>query len=364
MGSQTIRDYTDTDSFTLKTASGYEQWLTVRTGGDGELFRNLRREINHLDGHILSQFVMAGNDHFEKGMESLQPVAWPVTWIQGDACQDGDIYSSQIEVLSGPELTPVTMNGRLLGYAYETPDARFCRLAGLRPDDLSASREQQTRSVFEQMAFVLERCGMQFTDTVRTWLYLDRLLEWYDEFNTVRTRFFDEQGVFGKRVPASTGIGASNPQGAALVADLLAVVPKNDACRIEVVPSPLQCPAIDYKSSFSRAVELVFPSHRQLLISGTASIHPDGSSAHRDDPSAQIDLTMRVVEGILHSRGMGMSHLARGIAYFKDNKDVLLWNDWCLRHPEIPRFPLAVSHADVCRDDLLFEIEVDAVKTT
>jgi hypothetical protein len=28
----------------------------------------------------------------------------------------------------------------------------------------------------------------------------------------------------------------------------------------------------------------------------------------------------------------------------------------------IPRFPLAVSHADVCRDDLLFEIEVDAVK--
>jgi hypothetical protein len=28
----------------------------------------------------------------------------------------------------------------------------------------------------------------------------------------------------------------------------------------------------------------------------------------------------------------------------------------------IPRFPLAVSHADVCRNDLVFEIEVDAVQ--
>ncbi len=362
MDSQTIRNTTDTDSFTLKTPDGQEQWLTIRTGGDGALFKGLRREINQLDGQVIAQFVMAGNAHFEKGFDDLQPVSWPVTWIQGDACQHGVIYSSQIAVIAGPELTPVRLGDQLLGYAYETENARFCRLAGVRPDDVSASRQQQTRSVFDQMAAALEQCGMQFKDTVRTWLYLDRLLDWYEEFNQVRSRFFEEQGVFDRIVPASTGIGASNPYGAALVADALAVVPKNDTCRIAAVPSPLQCPAINYKSAFSRAIELSFPSYRQLLVSGTASIHPDGTSAYLDDPVAQIDLTMRVVESILHARDMDWSDLSRGIAYFKDSKDVALWDDWCLRHPEVPRFPLGISHADVCRDDLLFEIELDAVK--
>lgn len=28
----------------------------------------------------------------------------------------------------------------------------------------------------------------------------------------------------------------------------------------------------------------------------------------------------------------------------------------------IPRFPLAISHADVCRHDLQFETEVDAIR--
>ncbi len=123
----------------------------------------------------------------------------------------------------------------------------------------------------------------------------------------------------------------------------------------------LRCPALDYKSSFSRAVELSFPTHRQLLISGTASIDPDGASAHLNDTMAQIELTIQVVKAVLSSRGMDWADLSRGIAYFKNRADIVLWEEWVLKN-NLPRFPLGVSHADVCREYLLFEIEVDAVQ--
>jgi enamine deaminase RidA (YjgF/YER057c/UK114 family) len=211
------------------------------------------------------------------------------------------------------------------------------------------------------MDAALQSAGFRFTDTVRTWIYLDRLLDWYDDFNTVRTACFNETGIFDCMVPASTGIGASNPYGAAIMMDVLAVQPKDKQLAIREVISPLQNPALDYKSSFSRAVEMAYPSHKNLLISGTASIDPDGKTVHLNDPEKQIRLTLDVVFAILESRGMGWNDLFRGIAYFKD-MDFKPIYDKIAGELGIPRFPLAISHADVCRHDLLFEIEVDAVK--
>jgi enamine deaminase RidA (YjgF/YER057c/UK114 family) len=162
-------------------------------------------------------------------------------------------------------------------------------------------------------------------------------------------------------VPASTGIGAGNQFGAAIMMDVLAVKPKNDQLIIQDVISPLQNPALDYKSSFSRAVEMKYPTHKNLLISGTASIDPHGATIHLDDPEKQIRLTMEVVLAILKSRDMGWEDLFRGIAYFKDMDYLPIYRK-VATELGIKNFPLAISHADVCRHDLLFEIEVDAVK--
>ena len=123
----------------------------------------------------------------------------------------------------------------------------------------------------------------------------------------------------------------------------------------------MQNPALDYKSSFARAVEMEYPTHKNVLISGTASIDPDGATVHLDDPEKQIRLTMDVIYAILESRGMEWGDLFRGIAYFKDMSYLLIYQQ-VAAELGIPRFPLAISHADVCRHDLLFEIEVDAVK--
>ncbi len=350
---------TDVDVATLSLPTHAEHCFSVQSGENGSGL--LRAEAQRHQAALLSQFVFAGNQHYAGYAAEADNADWPVVWLQGDACTDGNFYSMQAVAVSGIDLTPVVLDGRSMGFVYQDAYARCCRLRGLVPRDLSASRADQARDVFEHARQALEANGFAFTDTVRTWIYLDRLLEWYDEFNAVRTAFFHENGVFDQRVPASTGIGAGNPHGGAMMMDVLAMQPLSDDLSIQAVDSPLQNPALDYKSSFSRAVELAYPTHKNLLISGTASIDPAGKTVHLDDPEKQIRLTMDVVHAILTSRGMDWNDLFRGIAYFKDMACLPIYQT-VTAELGIPRFPLAVSHADVCRHDLLFEIEVDAVK--
>ena len=360
MTAQILKTNYDADVATLTLPSHAEHCITVQS--EQNMNKVLRCAAGERDAVILSQFVFAGRQHYPEFIAETGETGLPVVWLQGDACKDGGMYSMQAVAISGIKPKPVKLDGRDVGFTYEDEYARYCRLRGILPANLKASRTAQTHSAFQIMEAALEENGFRFTDTVRTWIYLDQLLDWYGDFNRVRTDFFEEKDIFSHMVPASTGIGAANPFGAAIVMDVLAVQPKTGQLKIRAVDSPLQNPALDYKSSFSRAVELKFPTHRSLLISGTASIDPDGKTVYQDDPEKQIRLTMEVVKAILVSRDMNWGDLFRGIAYFKD-MDYLPIYRRVAAELGIPRFPLAVSHADVCRDDLLFEIEVDAVKT-
>jgi hypothetical protein len=53
----------------------------------------------------------------------------------------------------------------------------------------------------------------------------------------------------------------------------------------------------------------------------------------------------------------------RGIAYFKTLEDLPVYEAVCAEMG-LNRLPVALAHADVCRDDLLFELELDASKVT
>jgi enamine deaminase RidA (YjgF/YER057c/UK114 family) len=328
-------------------AVGLEQWL------HDELM------VDHI--RPVSRFVFAGEPYFQALGKAYLKEDGTLLRHKEAGLQEGGISSVQATAITGVELFGLRQDGRNVGVVYEDDDARYCRLSGVIPLDLTASREAQTRAVLEMLDWMLVTNGFQFTDTVRTWFYLDHLLDWYKGFNEVRTRFFEERGVFHKLVPASTGIGAANPWGAALTCDLLAIQPKSANVRIAAVPSPLQNPALDYASSFSRAVEIQLPSCRSLLISGTASIDPAGKTQYEGDTARQIERTLDVVAALLESRGMTWGDVTRGIAYFADITERAAFNAiWQSRG--LPVFPLALSHADVCRHDLLFELEVDAVK--
>jgi enamine deaminase RidA (YjgF/YER057c/UK114 family) len=103
------------------------------------------------------------------------------------------------------------------------------------------------------------------------------------------------------------------------------------------------------------------PDVRRLFVSGTASISPDGKTEHVRDVDAQAVRTTEVVEAILDSRDMAWEDVTRATAYvrFPQDADVVrTFRDAAGRAD----LPLVVAHNVICRDDLLVELEVDAVQ--
>ncbi len=354
------------DLVTIKRSDYDKHFLTVQPTSDADpysMFDSVADFILREKAHIVSQFIFGGSEISGSGVPEAERVnghrEWPVTWIHGEGPSGVAFSGAQATAVTG-DVKTIHLDGEIVGAVYEDEFARYCRLGNLHAPDVTQSREEQARKTFERIIPALAEADMDLSHIVRTWLYMDRILEWYDDFNAVRTKFFTEHNVFDGLVPASTGIGVANACRAAMVADVLAIDPKTPDVKIEMVDSPLQGAAWEYGSSFSRGVEVAVPDCRKLYISGTASITPDGATAHVDDVERQIELTMDVVEAILKGRGMGWSDTCRAIAYFRDIKDAPLYHAFC-RSRNLPPLPVSLAHAHVCRDDLLFEIELDAV---
>ncbi|NNM06955.1 MAG: hypothetical protein HKO65_17795, partial [Gemmatimonadetes bacterium] len=314
---------------------------------------------------VLEMRVFGAVEAFPSFTRSLQElwgaINWPLVYVQGNDCGGGEVAGIQLHAVTGSNVETIRADGRPIGRVFEDQFARYCVLGDLRSVDPSRSGTQQTQDTIEQMMKGLAGAGMDIHKVARTWFFIDDILGWYQEFNGARSEIYTTEGLFGRYLPASTGIGGQNPYDAAVLASALGINPKKDGVAIQEIPSPLQCPALDYGSSFTRAAELVTPDYRQVLVSGTASIDPDGVTTHLDDLDAQIDYTLEIVGAILESRGMDFSDVIRGNAYFKHSGEAGNLGLIAGRHG-LPMSRVVVSQNHVCRGDLLFELEVDAVR--
>lgn len=290
---------------------------------------------------------------------SLMNPDHPVTWIKPPGQSPHNLTGTQIWAIRGTHIKRITQNHITVGSLFEDEHARYCRLGGLGTSNPALSREVQTQNTFVQMQQLLTQNSMDFHHVARTWFFNNHILDWYDDFNRVRTQYFRDHDIVLSEFPASTGIGAPNPSGSALTAGLLAIDPKTPETVWKTIESPLQDNPAEYGSSFSRAAELITPDEQRLFISGTASISNDGQSVHPGDIRRQIELTMEVVQSILKSRGMNWNDVIRSIVYFKKPH----FADSCQQRHKYPIFslPYCAVFADICREDLLFEIELDAV---
>jgi len=348
----------------------WAEWFITATPRPGADFRNLfadiHRQVAELDAAILTMdvFGIPNGKRADVGLVRAEwgaALDWPVTWLVEGASGGLALTGVQVHAIKGVPVQRLRLDGRTVGSVYDDGHAKHCHLGDLWPANGKLSRADQARATFALMETALAQAGLTFAHVVRTWFYLDRLLEWYGDFNAVRNQFFRERGVFDGLVPASTGISGANAARTAIIADAYAIAPRDPRVRVAAVPSPLQCPALQYGSSFSRAVEVDLVDHRALYISGTASIEPGGNTAHIGNTLAQIDLTMRVVAAILESRGMNWQDTTRAVAYIKRAADVPAWRDWLAAH-QLTDLPVVTTENDVCRHDLLFEIELDAVR--
>ena len=329
-----------------------------------DVTRNAMGVVKDNNATVVSQTVFApmgqDNSSVAAGKEAIGDRDWPVTWVDSGHRKGSPLGGMQIHAVSGADVERITLADRPVGSIFQDDSARYCYLGDLWSGNQLASRTEQAEQTFDMMEAAIKLGGMDFSNVVRTWLYLDELLQWYDSFNKVRDDFFRRRGVFDALVPASTGISGANPGGAAVIAGAMGVQVLNDSVQIAPLPSPLQCPALEYGSSFSRAIELSQPHCRRVVVSGTASIEPGGKTVYLDDVLGQIDLTMRVVFAILESRGASWSDVTRAIAYFKCEQYYQDYMKYCGENG-IPDMPTIIAENDICRDDLLFEIEVDAI---
>ena len=241
----------------------------------------------------------------------------PVTWVEGNPCAGELLAGMQVHAVSGAPVRTRNDHG-MVSRIWQDPLATHCVISSILPACISAASSEQAREVFEKLQAGLAEAGMTMKDIARTWFYLDDLLSWYGDFNRVRNDVFGRSELRPLHLPASTGVSGRNPSGAALAAAVWAIRPRDPAgALVRSVPSPQQCPAPAYGSAFSRAVEIRSAGFRQLLVSGTASIAPDGKTEHVGDVRAQIERTMQVAGAILESRHMSLADVLAGHGIFQ-----------------------------------------------
>ena len=291
---------------------------------------------------------------------AIGPIAFPITWVTAPSCNGGSLAGVQLTAVSGTTLRTLTAGGAVAGTVFEDEHATWCHLGGVGPGRVDTAREQQARQTYANARALLRQAGMDLGDLARTWLYNDAITSWYAPFNAVRAEQYQAAGVLDRLIPASTGIGAPNPSGSALTLSALAVRPRGAGVSLQAVPSPLQGPAADYGSFFSRAIEIASPGARTLLISGTAAIDAAGKTLCPGDVGGQIRCTLEVVAALLASRGMTWHDVTRAIGYFNRASDAGAFEP-CAGQAHLPPLPLLLTQCDICRDDLLFELELDAI---
>jgi len=333
--------------------------LTHRDGS-ARLFADLASAVRDAGATALTMDVFGVPPAAWPAMEAAFPDRqFPVTWAA--AAGTLPLGGAIVRGLVAGQVQAVRLRGHVVGAFYDDGQARHCWLGGLGPQDASAGNAEQARQALEAMEAALSQAGLTFASVVRTWLYMDDILSWYGALNTVRNTYFARHRVFDGLVPASTGIGLANPAMTAITIGAYALRPVDPQTTVRAVPSPLQCPALDYASSFSRAVLVEGPRERRLLISGTASIDAEGRTIHAGDVRAQADCTLRVVRAILVSCGMDWPRVTRGITYIRRAADRDAVNAVLSAHGMLGA-PLVMTRADICPDDLLFELEVDAAE--
>jgi len=217
---------------------------------------------------------------------------------------------------------------------------------------------QETFSMFESAGALLEKEGMDFRDVMRTWIYLRNMEADYAEFNRARRDYFRREGIDQR--PASTGIQGS-PSGADHNLTMGFYACKSEGpVGTEVMHTPTLNEAWQYGSDFSRGLKVVEANRIALYISGTASVDEEGRTVHLGDLDAQARRMIRNISTLLQGQAAGLDNLVSAVTYVKRAHDAARMRQ-ILADYGLMNIPNAVVHAEVCRPDLLCEMEGVAV---
>ena len=196
------------------------------------------------------------------------------------------------------------------------------------------------------------------------------ILEWYPEFNKVRNETYGEFGIMpgpgdgDLLLPASTGIRGDTSSGAAATMDLVAVV-GNPAFRPAVtqLTNRGQLDAFRYGAAFSRGSLITGTDTSLFHLSGTAAIDERGKSLFVGDIRGQINCTLDKVEALMAQAGSGLRDIVAATVFVKRPEFAMIFREMAVERG-LADLPAVCVVADVCREELLFEIDAEAIVET
>jgi enamine deaminase RidA (YjgF/YER057c/UK114 family) len=357
----------------VQSAGSTEIYISATPGEEApvqnqasEIFSGIRDILHSHKACILQERVFAT----QSAAETLQGARARAYGDLDDGVAPSFLVAS--EGLSGPiagvQVHAVSSGGRPevvdledvpCGRILRVPGRAYLALSGV--SDLQYEQPaDQARAMMQKAEAALRKLGADFLAVPRTWMWLKDILSWYDDFNHVRTGFFREWGLIGEgsrqSMPASTGIGLGPANGGYCAMDLMAVLEPTDCTRYLQVTGKQHC-AFEYGSAFSRAASSIMPAGQAVFVSGTASIDAAGATMHVGDAHSQINATIENVRAVLGEMQCRDADVVQVIAYCKTTEVEKVFNsikaglDW----------PWITVICDICRPDLLFEIEATAM---
>ncbi len=310
--------------------------------------------------------ILAERQRLLGAEDDSQP--WAASFVEGAPCDREGLAGVQLYAVAGPACAPIYHDRNLCGVAFEHQDARHVYLTGISGTGNVGTRPQEAQAMFAQANAVLQATGGSYADVVRTWIYLADILQWYDEFNPVRSalysQFAESRHTDSSWPPASTGIEGRPPGGGHCIMDLFAIGgPGRRDVSVETLRNPRQSEAYGYGSAFSRGMAVTFDNLETVHISGTAAVDEDGRSACVGDLKGQVNHTLDNIVSLLNTRNMTLDDFVWSTIFIKQGHNNEIVRELIEERSKFLANGVYVA-ADICRPELLFEVDGIAVHTS
>lgn len=246
---------------------------------------------------------------------------------------------------------------------------------GILAPDINATPSIQSKAIFAQLEEILSRENFPINSIVRQWNYIENISLFDDEyqnyqaFNDSRSHFY-AKADWSMGYPAATGIGT---QSGGVMVELIAFVGEGLINR--ALDNPLQIAAHKYSQGvlkgtidpcfkqrttpkFERARIIGLPDKQTVYISGTAAIRGE-MSLIADDLIEQARITMQNIDYLISSKNYPVDGASREYKilriYVKNPSQMEEVRTFMkANYPDIKKIYIC---ADICREELLLEIE-------
>jgi enamine deaminase RidA (YjgF/YER057c/UK114 family) len=267
---------------------------------------------------------------------------------------------------------------------FQQKSLRFVHIGDLRFETTQyencQSKEEWLFSYWEYLDSMLNKVNFSGDDIIRLWLYINDIteqengIENYQLANRVRSKYFERHKFFKtlkldyNAFPASTGIGTKDTT---LAMHCIALRPLNKDVYITPLENPHQYHTVDYNEKhgpyppkFSRGAAVIYQKKGFIFVSGTASI-VKSETVFVENPEKQCKQTLQNIDELLSKKNLirygiraseeGLNSLAYVKIYLKKRNHFSIIKKVCKNY--LPDIPMLFLEADICRSELLVEIE-------